>query len=564
MSARIRHRLRRRPDRPRRAAVVHLRRHALRGLCRRHAGLGAAGQRRAAGRALVQVSSPARHPDGGLRGAERAGRAAHRRAARAEHARHDGRALRRPDRARARTAGPRSPSTSARSTACSRRSCGAGFYYKTFMWPAAFWEKRLRAADPPRRRPRPRRRREPIRTTTRRPTRFCDVLVIGAGPAGLRRRWRPARAGARVILGDEDFRLGGRLLAERREIDGKPAARLGRAVEAELAALPERPHHAPHHGVRRLRRRHLRRGRAGHRSRRRRRPRTSRASASGRSSPSAPCSPPARSSGRSSFGGNDRPGVMLAGAVRTYLNRFAVAPGRRLAVFTNNDDGWRDRADLAAAGVDVAAVIDARREPTAADCARRKASASSCPARASSQRRAGRRCARSTCSRRRPHRYDRCDPLAVSGGWNPTCTSPAISAASRSGTRPWPPSCPARCRRGWPSPARPSARSTLADCLADGARGRRAAASSTRLRADGRCPAEADDESRRSRRSGTSRSRGQGLRRPAERRHRQRTRARGPRRLPLGRAPEALHHARHGDRSGQDRKRHRPGHPGRS
>ena len=60
------------------------------------------------------------------------------------------------------------------------------------------------------------------------------------------------------------------------------------------------------------------------------------------------------------FPGNDRPGVMLAGAVRAYLNRWAVAP-RRAAVFTACDDGWRTAADLAAAGVEVVALIDARR-----------------------------------------------------------------------------------------------------------------------------------------------------------------------------------------------------------
>ena len=70
-----------------------LRRQDAHRLCRRHAGLGAARQRRPPGRPLVQVSSPARHPDGRLRGAERAGRAAQRRAARAEHPRDDRRAL---------------------------------------------------------------------------------------------------------------------------------------------------------------------------------------------------------------------------------------------------------------------------------------------------------------------------------------------------------------------------------------------------------------------------------------------------------------------------------------
>ena len=73
---------------------LHVRRRDVLGLCRRHARLGADRERRAARRPLVQVSSAARHPDRGLGRAERAGRVAHRRAARAEHARHDRRALR--------------------------------------------------------------------------------------------------------------------------------------------------------------------------------------------------------------------------------------------------------------------------------------------------------------------------------------------------------------------------------------------------------------------------------------------------------------------------------------
>ncbi len=58
------------------------------------------------------------------------------------------------------------------------------------------------------------------------------------------------------------------------------------------------------------------------------------------------------------FGGNDRPGVMLAGAVRTYLNRFAVAPGKRAVVLTSGDDGWRTAAELRRRNIDVAAVVD--------------------------------------------------------------------------------------------------------------------------------------------------------------------------------------------------------------
>jgi len=60
------------------------------------------------------------------------------------------------------------------------------------------------------------------------------------------------------------------------------------------------------------------------------------------------------------FGNNDRPGVMLAGAVRAYVNRFAVAPGRRAVIFSSHDDGARTLADLIAAGIEVAALVEAR------------------------------------------------------------------------------------------------------------------------------------------------------------------------------------------------------------
>ncbi len=66
------------------------------------------------------------------------------------------------------------------------------------------------------------------------------------------------------------------------------------------------------------------------------------------------------------FGGNDRPGVMLAGAVRTYINRYGVAPGRRAVVFTNNDYGATTIRDLKRAGIEVAALVDSRKTPSTA------------------------------------------------------------------------------------------------------------------------------------------------------------------------------------------------------
>jgi sarcosine oxidase subunit alpha len=53
---------------------------------------------------------------------------------------------------------------------------------------------------------------------------------------------------------------------------------------------------------------------------------------------------------------------MMASAVRTYVNRFGVSPGRRIALFTTTDDGWKTAFDLARAGIPVEAVIDARKD----------------------------------------------------------------------------------------------------------------------------------------------------------------------------------------------------------
>ena len=243
----------------------------------------------------------------------------------------------------------------------------AGFYYKTFMWPASFWEKLY----------------EPlIRRAAglgRAPEGFdpdhyerahlhCDLLVVGAGPAGLMAALAAGRAGARVVLMEEDSLLGGRLLSDAEEVAGRPGADWVRQVEAELASLPR---------VRILRRTAAFAVLDG-----------GVVAAVERVADHLPVPPPhlprqrywklvakrvvlaAGSIERPVvFGGNDRPGVMLAGAVRSYLNRFAVLPGQRAVVFTAGDDGWRTVADLARAGAQVEAVIDARREASAAHTA---------------------------------------------------------------------------------------------------------------------------------------------------------------------------------------------------
>ena len=239
----------------------------------------------------------------------------------------------------------------------------AGFYYKTFMWPRSFWERVYeplirraaglgRAADAP----------DPDHYETA--TLHCDVLVVGAGPAGLMAAVVAGRSGARVVLADEDFRLGGRLLSERHLVDGEPASAWVAGVAAELESLPD---------VRVLSRTTVFGAYDGQTY-----------GAVERVSDHLPVPPPhvprqrvytivARRCVLAAgaverpmvFGNNDRPGVMQAGAVRSYINRFAAAPGRSAVVFANNDDAARTASDLAAAGVRVAAIVDPR-EPNAA------------------------------------------------------------------------------------------------------------------------------------------------------------------------------------------------------
>ncbi|HEX4199607.1 MAG TPA: sarcosine oxidase subunit alpha family protein [Caulobacteraceae bacterium] len=305
----------------------------------------------------------------------------------------------------------------------------AGFYYKTFMWPAKLWE---RLYEPAIRRAAGlgRLSGEPDPDAYDRDHAFCDLLVIGAGAAGLMAALAAARAGLRVIVADEDARMGGRLLAERHEVDDRPGADWAGEVAAELASLGARllarttvfgVYDGQEYGAIERLTDHL----------------------------AAPASGAPRqrfwkilarravlASGAIErplvFSGNDRPGVMMAGAVSAYLNRFAAAPGRRAVVVTATDSGWTTARDLLAAGVELAAVVDARdaAPPAAADQARAAGAEVLLGARVSAV--AGRsvRAVEVAASDGRTRRIA-CDLLAMSGGWNP-----AIGLGANLGARP--------------------------------------------------------------------------------------------------------------------------------
>ncbi len=234
----------------------------------------------------------------------------------------------------------------------------AGFYYKTFMWPAPLWEKlyepiirraaglgSLSLKDDP--------------DVYDKGFLHCDLLIIGAGPAGLMAALTAGRSGADVILADEDFRMGGRLNSETLTIGDDTGADWAAAAVAELATLPNvrlMPRttvigafdHGIYGAVERVSD-HVHTPDDG-------KPRqilwriyTQKTvlAAGALERPIA-------------FDNNDRPGVMLGSALRTYANRFGVAVDRRVAIFTNNDDGHRTAADLHAKGLKISAVVDTR------------------------------------------------------------------------------------------------------------------------------------------------------------------------------------------------------------
>ena len=232
----------------------------------------------------------------------------------------------------------------------------AGFYYKTFMWPRSLWmtyESVIRKmagmgkapadVDPDR---------------YERINAHCDVLVVGGGPTGLMAALIAGRSGARVILADEQNEFGGSLLATQETIGEAPALEWVAAAISELSGMRE---------VRLLPRStvfgyydhnflgiaervgdhiSLKDGSLRQRFWRVRAKRVVLATGA--------IERPLV------FSNNDLPGVMLASAARCYVNRYAAVPGRRAVVFTNNDSAYAAAYDLKAAGIEIAAIVDAR------------------------------------------------------------------------------------------------------------------------------------------------------------------------------------------------------------
>ena len=296
----------------------------------------------------------------------------------------------------------------------------AGFYYKTFIHPRPFWKHVF----------------EPIIRRSaglgKAPTTgdadryeyayaFCDVLVVGAGVAGLMAAKAAADAGSRVILLEQAPTLGGRAPVDETEVRGQPVEAWLSAMESDLAArdnvtirtrtcgfgvydhgyvlADERvADHTPGDGRPKHRLWRIRTGKIVTATGAIERP--------------------------LSFAGNDIPGVMLASAVRDYVVNYAVSPGDRTVVVTNNDSAYQTALALKAAGLDVPAILDARDQATGAlPEAARAAGIRVLTGKAIASVKGGKRVTGVTvCAQAGEGAMQEeiaCEAVAMSGGWSP-------------------------------------------------------------------------------------------------------------------------------------------------
>ncbi|MCD6005988.1 sarcosine oxidase subunit alpha family protein [Halomonas sp. IOP_6] len=317
-----------------------------------------------------------------------------------------------------------------------------GFYYKTFMAPASMWltyEKYIRKAAGLGRSPM-----EADPDSYDHLHQHCDVLVVGAGAAGLSAALAAARGGARVIVADEQEEMGGSLLGSRETLDGKSADQWVAWVLEELAgcenvtllARTTANGYHDHNFVTLHERRteHLGETAPVVNGRRPVRSRMHRVRAGQVILATGAHERPLV------YAGNDVPGNLLASAVSTYIRRYGVVPGRQLVLSTSNDDGYRAALDWKEAGCEVVAVVDAREAPAGdwVDAARAQGikiiTGSAVIEAKGSNRVTAARVAKIDIGAYRvsgPVQELACDTIASSGGY-----SPVIHLASHTGARP--------------------------------------------------------------------------------------------------------------------------------
>ena len=236
-----------------------------------------------------------------------------------------------------------------------------GFYYKTFMFPESLWntyESLIRKAAGMGRSPL-----ENDPDFYDNVNQHCDVLIVGAGPAGLAAALTAARSGARVILADEQSEFGGSLLSTKETLDGQPASAWVNAVTEELRSyddvmlLPRSTVNGYHdHNFVTIHERctdHLSDIAPANQARQRLHKVRAKWVVLATGAHERPLV----------YSNNDVPGCMVSGAVSTYINRYGVVPGNELVVTTTNDYGYQSALDWHDAGRKVVAVVDTRANP---------------------------------------------------------------------------------------------------------------------------------------------------------------------------------------------------------
>ena len=233
----------------------------------------------------------------------------------------------------------------------------AGFYNKTFMWPRSLWERLYEPAirrmaglgDAP---------------TKTDPDEYaasyahCEVLIVGAGPAGIDAALEASAARRKVFLIDEQDEMGGGALADPALWPWLATSLKDLAAAPNVTLLPRTAGFGFYHdnfiGAAQRLTDHL--ADPGHAPREK----LWRIRASEVILAQGAIERPLV------FAGNDVPGVMLASAARTFLYRHGVAVGRNVAVMATHDSGWHDAFALARAGVKIAAIVELRGDVSAA------------------------------------------------------------------------------------------------------------------------------------------------------------------------------------------------------